>query len=840
MTEEERRQIAQAFRDALIEAGVGSGGGRSRFASDPGSSGGSGAASAGLGSNIVNVTSGLGALATGAGLLASGFSQVTNAVGSTVQDFQTLSKAGLSFNNNAMLMNASIGQTRLSMDEYKAVMDKLSPSIAGLGGTVDQGARNFNKFSGEFMKTQFAEDLTKMGFTTRELNDVMAANMANRKFTDLSDENQRRKAIESTAALAREMDETAKLTGITRQEQMAELRKRTEDGKVQAAIMLEMAKGGKDVEQQYRNMNTSLQGLGKGVSDLADEMFTGGVRTKEGSSKMAALGDAGIQLQKAVDATKAARTPEEKEAAKLQLEAAKVAVNERMKSVDFLEAVTTSTNASGQASLKMLEENKLLAGTVNKSTTTGQTTGQAMAANKQAAINQQQGKDENGVKDEAAKTTELYIQALNRQRDVSALAKEGINDVNNALMRFPATAKAINTALEITKAMGPDGRHFADAGLQEAIKRLEAITGLASTPSQPLVGANGKTLPPNPKTDRVPSPGQQILSGLQGGLASIANWAGGVDGGVVVTKFLNGTTLSKDNGLGITSQSTGSKEVFGDWFNKDWGQGGISMLHGKEAVVPQEKLPEFLSDTLGKLMETNIKMPSPANMDIEKSMGFTATQLESEVKKMFIGVFNAKETKGGTPNMLSPEALKGMEESFKKMSDTMLLEQITTTTGPYAKLAEKVLKERDIGPTTDKKSPTPAEAKANIENPILALQKKLAEGGAKIKTDGIMGPETFAAMKNASAGMIADLQKAIGVPPGGPTATQPAPAKTTTTEAKPSTGGIPEAALSDVVKSLESLNMLMGELVTYAAETAEHGGKTVRATKSLNGNLYAR
>jgi hypothetical protein len=47
-------------------------------------------------------------------------------------------------------------------------------------------------------------------------------------------------------------------------------------------------------------------------------------------------------------------------------------------------------------------------------------------------------------------------------------------------------------------------------------------------------------------------------------------------------------------------QANGSKDTFGDWFSKDWGTGGLSELHGKEAVVPQEKIGEFLKDMIAR------------------------------------------------------------------------------------------------------------------------------------------------------------------------------------------------------------------------------------------------
>lgn len=671
-------------------------------------------------------------LIPGVGQAATAFSGVKKELDASVDGFQQLSRTGASFNNNAIGMRDSIGQTRLSMEEYKDVMSKLSPSIAGLGGSVDSGTKNFNKFSGEFMKTDFAEQLSKMGYTTKDLNDVMAANMANRRFTDLSDDAQRKKAIEATAALAREMDETAKLTGISRQEQTADMKARSENGKVQAAIQLEVMKGGKDVEQQYNNMQQGLNSMGKGVKDLADEMFTGGVRTEEGAAKMAALGPAGNELQKAITASKEARTDEQKEAAKLQLERAKAAVNERMKSEEFLQAVMTAGGKVGPAMQKMYEENKSRAGTTATEQKTGASTKEAMAANKQAAVNQQQGKDENGVKDAGAKTTELYIQTLNRSKDLTAAAATGMNALNNALVKtIPATASAIDKGLELTKSRTVNPKtgkeeQFVEGGLAGAIERLGVLGSPGDkTKTEKLQGPQGPVESEGRRADRQPGPLSQIKEGA-GTLVGKALGASltQLDPGFV--KLIGGESAVPKPNEGFAG---GTKDKLGDWFGKDFGAGFATKLHGKEAVVPMDKIGEFMKDMMGGMPDMKASGP-------ESIMG----------------------------------AFGGISSKISSLS-----------------------------------APPPMD-NTNIRASAADMARE--------------------ASKRAEAAKVPDVS--LSKP------------KEETKEAKKEQLALSEATLSDVVKSLESLNMQMGQLIAHSAEAAENSGLAARATKGLNGNLFAR
>ena len=880
----DKRILRDAFKEALSDAGIGG----NRFSQSSGSGGGGSYSGGGGGSgttNLLDLDGKFGVLGSAVSLAGTGISNFTTYTGDSVKALQDLSKAGLSFNNNAIGMRDSIGQTRLSLDEYKSVMEKLSPSIAGLGGTVDQGAKNFNKFSGEFMNTDFAEQLTKMGYTTKDLNDVMAANMANRRFTDLSDDMQRKKAIEATANLAREMDETAKLTGITRQEQMADLKQRTENGKVQAAIQLEMIRGGKDVEQNYADMTKRLDGLGKGVKDLADEMFTGGVRTEEGAAKMAALGPAGLELQKAVDASKRAKTDEEKEAARIQMERAKAAVNERMKSEEFLQAVMVAGGKVGPAMQKMYEENKLRAGTTATENKTGQTTAQAMSTNQGAAVNQQQGRNEKGEADEGAKTTELYIQLMNRRRDIDSMVAKGANMVNDALVKIPATANMIDRALGATRSNIPNAKgenvQFTQGGIPGALDRVAIGFGTNGPPNSTTTpqNPNRPNAPPNLGNDGGKNPVNVIVDGLKDGILIAANsWFNGNTGNVKIADFLGVSTPEGYKAL-FPPRAGGSKDATGSWF-ENFGSGTAMTLHGSEAVVPKGKLGEFFKDMSKDMM---------GGMDVSnlapQGGGLSQKDIEGELKKMMgdispnmsqkPGEMNQEQlasmVKSMSPDMsqkpgeMNQEQIEAMTKSMKSMSPESLLEMVRTSSNEQMQaLANKVYNQvtakplepinklktaspgKAINPETgeeytpigDTKSVAKVAPKATTTaapNPILELQKQLAGMGAKIKTDGIMGPETMAAIKANMSSMVRDTAKKSETPPAPP---PPAPvAKTETPTTMPGTS---EATLSDVVKSLESLNMLMGQLTAHAAETAEHSSATVKATKGLSGNLYAR
>jgi hypothetical protein len=522
---------------------------------------------------------------------------------------------------------------------------------------------------------------------------------------------------------------------------------------------------------------------------------------------MAALGPAGIELQKAVEASKTAKTKEEKDAAELQMNRAKAAVNERMKSEEFLNAVMVAGGRVGPAMQKMYEENKLKAGTTFTENKTGQTTGQAIATNQGAAVNQQQGRDEKGAKDEGAKTTELYIQVMNRSKDVTAMVASGANKMNDALVKIPETAKLIDGALAATKSRVKNDKGeeipMAQGGVQGLLDRAKAA-GLSG-------GDEGKTGPTGPTGQKIPGPvgpGKNPLDIIQEKLtATIMNWANEGRGTVDIVKFLGGTDLKAFTG-GSTPQggrADGSKSSTGSWF-EDFGTEKIMALHKKEAIVPEGKVGEFMQD----MMKTaNISNINPKDESANKTT-------------------------------MTMEEMDSMMKSMKSMSPESLLQFASKGNEQQAEMAKKIYGEMDLAAkqaSSEAKLQKTESAKTTAtpkDNPITELQKKLVEAGAKIKVDGQMGPETMTAIKANMANMVKETAKK-------PETSTPAASADTGSKSNEKTApAVGDATLSDVVKSLESLNMLMGQLTSHAAETAEHSGNAVKATKGLNGNLFAR
>jgi hypothetical protein len=473
----------------------------------------------------------------------------------------------------------------------------------------------------------------------------------------------------------------------------------------------------------------------------------------------------------------------------------------------------------------MYEENRLRAGTTATENRTGQTTAQAMSTNQAAAINQQQGRDEKGVKDEGSKTTEATVQLQNRLKDASTAWNTELNALNNAMLKMPEGTKLVNRLLSAT-AQQVDGQTIPQAGLGQIGTRANILLNGSNQ------AAGGSTVPGQQPTTapngRVPTTPVNPLGNMVQGL-----------GGLFTTTPGNVRVANPQEIVpNPQREAEGSKDVWGDWFGGPPGLANIREA-GPEAVVPKGKIGEFLKDMMGGMDVSNLAPPSG---------GLSQKDIEAELKKMTGNIDQPRNQKPGEMNM---EQMDGMMKSMKSMSPESLLQLARTSSNEQmSQLASKTYGDmtsrqegklktaspgKSINPETGEEYTPLGDTKPTAAvNPIAELQKQLVGLGAKIKTDGIMGPETMTAIKANMSSMVRDTAKKAEPPLPAPTA------KPAVSETPPTMPGTGDATLSDVVKSLESLNMLMGQLTAHAAETADNSSATVKATRGLSGNLYAR
>jgi hypothetical protein len=283
-----------------------------------------------------------------------GIGAALSSVGSSAQDMvmstynvqQDLQKSGANFNQDLTGMAKQVTGAGMSLEQYRSVVANNSENLAGLGSTVNRSQENFLLFGKNLRESGVIQQLTKLGMSTDDINNIMVTSAYKRYNMDLSSERSQRQLTESAQELAVSMEQNTRLYGTSREAQIKEQQSRLDNVQIQAELMhLDEA-----AQDRYRQMNSELDALGPAVKDLTDEIFTGGIRTQRGTELISALGPAGAELEQAVMMQKNAVTDQQKAEAQAAMERAKVSVLEYQKTEAFRDQITLVTGGLNTAS----------------------------------------------------------------------------------------------------------------------------------------------------------------------------------------------------------------------------------------------------------------------------------------------------------------------------------------------------------------------------------------------------------------------------------------------------------------------------------------------------------
>ena len=227
--------------------------------------------------------------------LKTGVDGFVDAAKTSVSTFQGLSKSGANFSNDIIGMNVAAAQSRMSLNDFANVIATNGKNMAGLGGSVTRGAEAFGKLSKGFFDSNAGNELQQMGYTAKEVNEVLALQASTSRYTMGVEGTAGAKARESAAMLAKEMDAIAKLTGKSKEEQMEAAKKRATDGQIEAKLRLIGIEQGAEAEAAAREgfQKQMAAAEARGMGQMAKEMFaTGTVTSEEAATQYALLGEA--------------------------------------------------------------------------------------------------------------------------------------------------------------------------------------------------------------------------------------------------------------------------------------------------------------------------------------------------------------------------------------------------------------------------------------------------------------------------------------------------------------------------------------------------------------------
>jgi hypothetical protein len=565
----------------------------------------------------------------------------------SVEKWREVSKFGASFGNDAIGFRAGAAQTRMSLDEYTNFIAKNKDNLVGLGGSVTESAKAFNSFSKDFMDTDVSDKIRAMGYNTEELNTVLIGNMATQRLVNLNDLDARKVAIHAAEDLATQMDAVAKITGKSRQEQEEAMKTRATDAQYQAMQKLSLM-GLDEKEKAARSasiaqMQASAHSLGPAVEGVVKEMATGGVRSKEASEMMAALGPAGKQLQDAVNASKSAKTEEDKIRADRLMKDAEAAVIAQQNTKGYLEAQQLGigafkTGAESTMSYSKTMDGALVEMNAGKKESEKLNLANAADAKKvkeymdQRVKNEQESKTADGKKIEGAATTDAIVKFESRAKDAGAAINANlVAPLNEAL------GKSIREYAEKTDPKTGKAHGNPLDNVQEGVSYRSRVEAPIGALTNSILGGQDIAAQPKKITDKDTGKTYQKPRELEAfkNKESLTNTISNLTK-MNVTDL---TVLGKFNpGVGRQKGSLGET---GSLF-ENFGSGTLAMLHGKESVVTEEQMKSLMtgiqsSNVEGILKNLTTSVGSPkgeSGIDIGKMSKDFSTSISSVAPKM--------------------------------------------------------------------------------------------------------------------------------------------------------------------------------------------------------------
>lgn len=754
-------------------------------------------------SNAANTADDLKAFAK---TLATEGTNIASAVGEQVNIWRGATDSGIGFNSDVIGLRASIGTTRLGVDEWSAAIDRGRQGLTSLGGSMGESAKAFNRLSYDFANTDAVDRLSQMGYSLKESNEILALSTAGKRIDVINDKEASKQARDSAEALAGEMDKVAQLTGVTRKAQMDQLQEQQRDARLQATLEIELRRGGTEVADMYKKSSVQLQGMG--LEKLGKELFTGQALSEKAIAQLNALGPAGTQLRNAMNAVRTARTAEARMQADEMMKDAQAAVARRQNEDSYLALVQRGQGAVAEAGGEMYISAKnsregIMA--MQKELGKGATEEQARAELERRAMLAREGKDKDGNAVAGAASTELALKAQNRLKDATVIFAQIIEGINTQVIgKSPNTAALIAEVQNVKR----------DEKTGKVTAASERIGGEAiqSVPALLEAGNFAKALPTVIKeaTKQLVAEGIEVGKAIgkviiKDGIEIGRNmWAGFKEAmaGASLKDMLPATTPTRDTGtLGMTGQLFEPKDFMG------------KVQKGETVLTPQqlENLVKGVSESTGiqlpsefktmfETIQTNIKtVPKPADMQGQ-------TDLLNAVLTNVSAAMKTTQKEGAKP-LDATEVMDKVKKDMATASSQLKAEM--SSTNPEA-LFQKAFNAQKMFGNLDAVIPN---------NPLT----KTGEAAKSIPDSTKKAKEAEEAKKEEATKKATD-----------------ATASKTTTTPSPTPSLVGKSTLDDLNAQLIQLNKTMGELVSYTAEVASTAEKQVRATKRMDPNVALR
>ena len=112
------------------------------------------------------------------GLLFQGFSKLVGIQEENFAAYQQLSASGITFSGSLTNLRMAAANSYMKLDDFATLMKNNSSAFSQIGGSVNEGAVAFSKFSHTMLSSEVGNQLMALGYTADEANQGMITYLA--------------------------------------------------------------------------------------------------------------------------------------------------------------------------------------------------------------------------------------------------------------------------------------------------------------------------------------------------------------------------------------------------------------------------------------------------------------------------------------------------------------------------------------------------------------------------------------------------------------------------------------------------------------------------------------
>ena len=489
---------------------------------------------------------------------------VTQSVGANLvemnQNMMASSRFGMGFSQNLGQFAEELGKAGIGQQQWVNLLQSNAKYLSGSASSAQESAQLFLKQAQELRSEKQVQQAMLSGIDFSEFTDQLLISTNLLKFQGIETQRTQKILQESVVTTVAELDNMARITGKSRQEIQKGIDQQQQSNQMRIARLSMSA-------EQLARYNESLPKItsyGQGFANLFTEMSAnrGNVVTKEGTEMQAALNilapQVGGLMRELSQETNAERRKELQ--AKIDYEMA-LAVSDEKRMERFNALATNQTAGVRQAVETLMQGEGLL-----------------------AAYKEMLAKTNGTFADFRKINDEARAKAEKERQPAGAGATPG-NQLSTAINAAEAATKTISAGLAM--------------GLKEGFDKLGKDLQTSMNPANYLKAFSIQAITPDELEKRLKS--AINYTGVDTGPGSANRPSQALQDRLGIKSNpmqIEGTV--KIDPTSVTKQAFGSKETFGDWFGGPDNLLSFMNEKGPEAVVPMDKVGEFINDMVAK------------------------------------------------------------------------------------------------------------------------------------------------------------------------------------------------------------------------------------------------